>query len=106
MDLGIQNNYYDLLMTTLTVYVLYADDIRILSTDSHGDPKFYISILTCFFLFVFEILLLCIVRRGYICSFFFWMDLLSTLSMVLEVPWVIEDLLNLGFLSDSTAIAK
>jgi hypothetical protein len=93
-------------MTALTIYVLYADDIRILSTDKDGDNKFFVSILICFFLFMFEILLLCFVRKGYICSFFFWMDIISTLSMVLEIPWVIEDLLKLGFLSDSTSIAK
>ena len=86
-------------MTFITIFVLYADDIRILSTDKNGDKYFYILTLICFFFFNLEILLLMVVRKGYICSFFFWMDVISTFSIVLEVPWVIEAF-NLEILSD------
>lgn len=93
-------------MTLFTIFVLFADDIRILATDQNGDKYFYVFVLICFFFFLIEILLLIIVRPGYICSFFFWMDFISTISIVMEIPWVIEDVLHLGFLSDSTTIAK
>jgi hypothetical protein len=39
-----------------------------------------------------------VIRTGYVCSFFFWMDLVSTFSTVLDVPWAME-LLGLGVLS-------
>lgn len=63
------------------------------------------TILVFFFVFLFEILVLCIIRRGYIFSFFFWMDLISTFSTVFEIPFVIE-ILQLDFLAASTNVAK
>jgi hypothetical protein len=53
-----------------------------------------------------EIVTLCLVRDGYILSFFFWMDMVSTFSMVLEVPWVVKDMLGLDILSGSANIVK
>jgi hypothetical protein len=34
------------------------------------------------------------------------MDLISTLSMILEIPWVVQDLLGLDILSGKTSIVK
>ena len=42
-----------------------------------------------------EILLLSLVKEGYFLNFFFWMDLLSTISTVMEVPLVMNDLFGI-----------
>lgn len=97
---------YEIIMTLITIYILYADDIRVLTVSKHEDHYIYITTLTCIFIFLLEIIVLSIVRKGYILSFFFWMDLISTLSTFLEIPWVINDLLGLSDLSTSAKVAK
>lgn len=90
-----------MLMTFLTFLVLYADDVRILAFDKDGDSKYYYFMLSCFFTFAVEIIVLSIIRPGYLWSFFFWMDLLSTISTVMEIPLVMNDLLGIEFFSQS-----
>lgn len=82
-------------MGIITIYVLIADDFRLLVADKNSDEYFFITILACIGIFFFEIFLLSIFRKGYIFSFFFWMDLISTFSTFLEVPWILNDLLGL-----------
>jgi len=45
-----------------------------------------------FSLFVGEILVACYVRKGYFNSFFFWLDVLSTASMIFDIGWIMDNL--------------
>ena len=64
--------------------------------------------LVSFFVFFVEIVLLSVVRPGYLFSFFFWMDVASTLSTVMEIPMVMSGLLGISAFSNnkSTKLAK
>jgi hypothetical protein len=64
--------------------------------------------LACFFVFALEIIVLSLVRPGYVLSFFFWMDVASTLSTVMEIPMVMSGLLGISIFSNtnSTKLAK
>lgn len=95
-------------MTLLTFMVLYADDFRYLALNLSHDEGYYYFMLTCFFIFLLEMMILSVVRAGYFLSFFFWMDALSTFSTVMEVPMVMNDLLGIEMFSasKSTQLAK
>lgn len=99
---------YEIFMTVITFVVLYADDIRVLAIDKAHDEGYYYFMLSCFFLFFIEIVLLSLSRSGYIFSFFFWMDLLSTFSTVMEIPLVMNDILGIDIFdpSKSAKLAK
>jgi hypothetical protein len=86
-------------MTILTFMVLYADDVRMLALKKESDDGYFYFMLVCFFIFLTEIIILSIVREGYILSFFFFMDLLSTFSTVMEIPMVMSDLLKIDVFS-------
>ncbi len=105
-------------MTMVTIYALYSDDVRVLAFDKSDDNAFIVFSSVAFFLFVIEIGLQCWCRDDYIripsaeqrrgcvdgatkadrykcfqsfvCigSFYFWLDLMATLSMVFEIPWL------------------
>ncbi len=105
-------------MTMVTIYALYSDDVRVLAFDKSADNAFIVFSSIAFFLFVVEIGLQCWCRdnylkipsvdlrkgcaaeatkadrytciKSYICigSFYFWLDLIATLSMVFELPWL------------------
>ncbi len=96
------------LMSAYTLWALYNDDIRLSSTGKEADDAFEIVISLGLFLFVLEICASCfykpdywtqpvwtrigdetfyesVVRRMQIGSFYFWLDIIATLSLVLEV---------------------
>jgi hypothetical protein len=49
-------------MTLITVYALFGDDIRILSTDKNGDPVFWILNIVAMGAFFIEIVLASLVK--------------------------------------------
>jgi hypothetical protein len=96
------------LMSIYTIWALFNDDIRLSGTDKDADLGFTIVISIGFFLFVIEIMAQVFCkpdyflvpkwergdnedfwemwwRRAQVGSFYFWMDVIATLSLVLEV---------------------
>lgn len=97
-----------LFMTLITIWALYDDDLRLAVTSKSADKTFEIIISICFFIFLIEIFLQIFYKDGYlnipkwspikgeyqldtwtrriqIGSFFFWLDWISTLSLLFEV---------------------
>jgi len=40
--------------------------------------------------FILEIILACVAKEGYIGSFYFWLDILSTISMITDIGWLMN----------------
>jgi hypothetical protein len=77
-----------LFMTLITVYSLFFDDIRALAFPPSADNVFYGITTACMAFFLLEIILACIVKDDYFLSFFFWLDVISTLSMIPDIGWI------------------
>ena len=114
----LESNLATSFMTIITMYALYSDDVRVLAFEKSADLVFVILSSIAFFLFLFEILLQCWCRDEYlnipkravvsglkgswkekiesiksvlfIGSFYFWLDLMATVSMVFELPWIMS----------------
>ena len=56
MNFLMDHNYFVIFMSLLTVYVLFGDDIRVISSDKSADQNFDIVMLCCFSIFVLEII--------------------------------------------------
>mmetsp|Transcript_25011 Transcript_25011/g.54525 ORF Transcript_25011/g.54525 Transcript_25011/m.54525 type:complete len:934 (+) Transcript_25011:232-3033(+) len=114
----LDSNAVTAVMTFVTIYALFSDDLRILTVDASGDVIYTVFSSISFFLFVLEIVLQCWCREQYmhrpdaaklksireavsfkermqilksaiaIGSFYFWLDSLATISMTLEIPWM------------------
>lgn len=114
------------LMSVCTVWALFSDDIRLCATYKTADIGFEVVISLCFFFFLIEIILASyskgqeylyippdqfvlpnenflksMTRRLAIGSFYFWLDLIATLSLIFEIHWIIGDSLSGG-----TEVAK
>jgi len=109
-------------MSTCTIWALFSDDIRLSGTDMSADTGFEAVISICFFLFLSEIILASyckgqeylyippdftkvlpgetflssITRRLEVGSFYFWLDLIATVSLIFDMNWVIGDSLASG----------
>ncbi|CAD8157087.1 unnamed protein product [Paramecium octaurelia] len=81
---------FSLLMALVTIYALFGDDIRILSVNKDGDDIFFILTSICIACFTIEIVLTCIVNPAYLFNFYFWLDLISTATMILDIGWITD----------------
>lgn len=77
-----------ILMTMITVYSLFFDDIRSLAFPPSADNVFYGITTACMCIFLVEIFLACLVKDDYFLGFFFWLDVVSTLSMIPDIGWI------------------
>jgi hypothetical protein len=104
----LDNHYYHIFMFIVTIWTLFSDSIKHCSFDLAADDNFDIIISVAFFLFALEIslslfsepeyrsipdftprpkenLVSRIVRCSQIGSFYLWLDLIATLSLIFEV---------------------
>ena len=73
--------------TTITLYALFGDDIRGLAFQKSADEGFYAITIVCMFFFGLEIILSSIAKEGYFLGFYFWLDLIATVSLLLDIGW-------------------
>eukprot|EP00828_Plagiopyla_frontata_P006566 TRINITY_DN12887_c0_g1_i1.p1 TRINITY_DN12887_c0_g1~~TRINITY_DN12887_c0_g1_i1.p1 ORF type:complete len:160 (-),score=9.54 TRINITY_DN12887_c0_g1_i1:186-665(-) len=59
-------------MTIVTIYALFGDDIRVLSTNQDGDDYFYGVSSFSLAMFTFELILASYAKPGYFLGFFFF----------------------------------
>ena len=85
-------------MFLLTIYALFFDDFRIIFLSKAWDN--FVYSMTCFTLFSFtiEMVLYSYARPDYRLSFFFWLDVVQSLSLLLDVGWLFD-----GYLFSSHA---
>jgi hypothetical protein len=75
-------------MTIITIYALFGDDVRILSFTIHDDDWFYLASTFCLLCFLLELVLSVYAKQGYWLSFYFWLDLIATVSLIPDIGWI------------------
>lgn len=75
-------------MTMITVYSLFFDDLRALAFDPSADDTFYGITSFCMGAFLIEIFFAALVKDDYFLTFFFWLDIISTISMIPDIGWI------------------
>ena len=59
-------------------------------TDKEADPYFYSILIVSFILFTIEIFVNCLINGEYQYSFFFYLDIVATLSLIPDIKWVYD----------------
>ena len=93
------------LIGILLMLSLFISDSWILGNapDSSNDILYGI-LLAIFIVFSIEQTFLCFVQDGYFLSFFFWMDLIGTLSILLDIGWITDAFIPSGAQDGSTNV--
>eukprot|EP00927_Polykrikos_kofoidii_P065350 TRINITY_DN61109_c0_g1_i1.p1 TRINITY_DN61109_c0_g1~~TRINITY_DN61109_c0_g1_i1.p1 ORF type:complete len:1150 (+),score=181.25 TRINITY_DN61109_c0_g1_i1:253-3702(+) len=86
----VQSTAFSALMFTLTIYVLFGDDVRLWLFVRTADKVFDVFTGCCLVLFTFEIIALSVVVDDYVFSFFFILDIIATLSLILDLTMIWE----------------
>eukprot|EP00928_Gymnodinium_smaydae_P072802 TRINITY_DN56098_c0_g1_i1.p1 TRINITY_DN56098_c0_g1~~TRINITY_DN56098_c0_g1_i1.p1 ORF type:complete len:1023 (+),score=231.79 TRINITY_DN56098_c0_g1_i1:124-3192(+) len=72
----------------LTIYALFGDDVRLSATPAAADTAFNALTIISIIVFGFETIAASIGKAGYLFGFFFWLDAISTVTLVLDLTWV------------------
>ena len=83
-------------MTIVTVYALFGDDVRQLAFPKSADVIFYGLTIVAMFFFMLELVLASIAKEDYFLSFYFWLDLVSTVSLIFDIGWFWDAILKTG----------
>jgi hypothetical protein len=92
----IVDNYFFIgFMTTWTVVALFLSDIESFCPREVDRP---FDMVQTFLLFIFtlEVVLTAIAKKDYLWSFFFWLDVISTISLLEDVTWMFNPLLGIS----------
>lgn len=89
----LENIYFNIFITLITIYALFASDIQSIFFGKESDVFFDAFNLFSMTIFFLEIVLSFVVKPNYKFSFFFWLDVVSTLSLLLDVTFVKDALL-------------
>jgi hypothetical protein len=82
-------------MAVVTVWVLFGDDIRLVSTNKSADEGFEVSFLICLVLFILEIIANSIFISDYKFTFFFWLDVIATISLLPDISSIRDPFFSL-----------
>lgn len=84
-----------IIMNLATIYALFGDDIKTLGFPKSADDVFSSLVVICLFLFLTELILSFIFKPDYKWSFYFWLDLIATLSLITDIGWIWDSALGL-----------
>ena len=85
-----------IIMSVLTLFALFASDIKAAWLRKEVDEAF--NIIQCILIGIFgvEFILNCIAKKDYLLSFFFWLDLISTVSIIQDIDYIMNPILGYG----------
>lgn len=89
----LSNHITQLMYLYLLFFALFSDEFRTLVCYPSTDYLWDICTIICFLSFTLEIILSIFAFTGYIFSFYFWTDLLSTFSLLLDVSQINREFL-------------
>lgn len=81
-----------IIMTIVTIYALLGDDLRLIYAEKSADPVFTNLTITALVLFSLELLFSCFGYEEYFNSFFFWLDLVSTASLITDIEPIMNSI--------------
>ncbi len=92
----VDSNIFILFMTFLTIIGLFSNDIQAAWLPQTVDTSIDILQTIMLFFFTLEIILTSISHKEYINSFFFWLDIFATVSLIQDISFIFNKILNAG----------
>ena len=84
----LENKYFSNFMTALTLYALFGDDIRLACTTVDADVTFWSLSAIALIFFCVELGSSCLAKSDYLFSFYFWLDFVSTISLLPDIGFI------------------
>ena len=88
----LNSGVWTLIVMVATIWSLFATDILVSSVPIEYDDVFEGLMMTCFIFFCTEFVIACMFVPKYLFSFWFYLDIFATVTMVLDIPMFADDL--------------
>ena len=95
---------YQIFTIIITIYILIADDIKFFFTKKSADIIFSIICIIINIIYIIEIIIRLIINKNYVFIIYFWLDIISILSSLLEIHWFYNWIFKI--VGESTIIGK
>ena len=92
----VNSNFFVTFFMILTFFIMFIADIQNCLLPSDSDNIINALQTTILVLFTIEIIFTCLAKEGYINSFFFWLDLVSSLSIIQDIGFIFDPLLSIS----------
>lgn len=106
LDSFLEHLYTQLFLSLINIFALFADDIRCLAFSKGADNTFYALLTVVMGIFLVELVLLSLAKEDYFLGVYFWIDLVSTVSMIGDIGWIIPTDSAVGRASDIVQKAR
>ena len=83
---------FTVFMLLLTLWALFGTDIQAMVAPKSADGTYEIVSILLFVIFMLELIVNAVTQEKYFGSFFFWLDLVAAVSMLLDVELVRDEL--------------
>jgi hypothetical protein len=90
----LESNVELLIMAIFTFFALFGSDLKVIFLRPENDDIFNGIYLFVLIKFMLEFLGNWFVKPTYVSTFFFWLDLLSIISLFLEIDWILNPLVD------------
>ena len=81
------SNYYLISQIIITVYILINEEIKSILTKETADLHFSILIIIFMVYYISEIIAYSLIIKNYFLNFYFWLDLISIITTLLDIHW-------------------
>lgn len=88
--------YYTILINSVTIYVLIADYFRIMLFNKDADKIFDVFTIICLCFLILDFLLMFISQKKYVFSFYFFLDIVMTVTVFFDVTTISEAMFSKG----------
>lgn len=86
----VEGKFVTIVMALLTVFALLGDDMRLWFTTKEADIYFNAGFSLSMLLFTIELLINSMVVDDFKYSFFFWLDIIATISLAPDISWIMN----------------
>lgn len=85
-----------IVMSLITIFALFGTDFQLSFLPRKVDSTFNIFQILIMIIYLAEFVLNCICKNDYIFSFYFWLDLISTISLFQDIDYIMNPLMGYG----------
>lgn len=99
----LENGIYITFMMIVTVYALFGDDFRLLVAPKSADEVFWSITVAAMFFFLVELVMASVAQKDYFLGFYFWLDLIATVSLFTDIGWIYNEITGGGDINANDA---
>jgi len=99
---GMMGKRWTIFISAITIFALFGDDIRVSSFPKSIDTIFFSISLVGMLAFTAELVVFTVAKPGYYRGFYFWLDIIATITMISDIGFIWEPLLAIILSDDGT----